>query len=171
MSKEKECKCCKRIWYEDMLDKKLELCPTCYEYCKPLIDGLKIKYKNIADLEAKLAESEKSKESYRLQNEHHHLQLLQFYSRLGVEAFGADIHEKALETLMIMKEHLAESEEKCKKAYQEGLLQKQFDKDMEIEQLKQQLAEKEKELKQIKQNDKTNLVRSKAVGESEGVCK
>lgn len=125
----------------------------------------------LADLEAKFAESEKSKESYRLQNEHHHLQLLQFYSRLGVEAFGADIHEKALETLMIMKEHLAESEEKCKKAYQEGLLQKQFDKDMEIEQLKQQLAEKEKELKQIKQNDKTNLVRSKAVGESEGVCK
>ena len=125
----------------------------------------------LADLEAKFAESEKSKESYRLQNEHHHLQLLQFYSRLGVEAFGADIHEKALETLMIMKEHLAESEEKCKKAYQEGLLQKQFDKDIEIEQLKQQLAEKEKELKQIKQNDKTNLVRSKAVGESEGVCK
>ena len=125
----------------------------------------------LADLEAKFAESEKSKESYRLQNEHHHLQLLQFYSRLGVEAFGADIHEKALETLMIMKEHLAESEEKCKKAYQEGLLQKQFDKDMEIEQLKQQLAEKEEELKQIKQNDKTNLVRSKAVGESEGVCK
>lgn len=41
---------------------------------------------------------------------------------------------------------LAESEEKCKKAYQEGLLQKQFDKDMEIEQLKQQLAEKDKEI-------------------------
>ena len=57
-----------------------------------------------------LAESEKSKESYRLQNEHHHLQLLQFYSRLGVEAFGADIHEKALETLMIMKDQLAEKE-------------------------------------------------------------
>ena len=64
----------------------------------------------VADLEAKLAESEKSKESYRLQNEQHHLQLLQFYSRLGVEAFGADIHEKALETLMIMKEQLAEKE-------------------------------------------------------------
>ena len=62
----------------------------------------------VADLETKLAESEKSKESYRLQNEQHHLQLLQFYSRLGVEAFGADIHEKALETLMIMKEQLAE---------------------------------------------------------------
>ena len=136
-----------------------------------IIELLEEKDQQISDLEAKLAECEKSKESYRLQNEHHHLQLLQFYSRLGVEAFGADIHEKALETLMIMKEHLAESEEKCKKAYQEGLLQKQFDKDMEIEQLKQQLAEKEKELKQIKQNDKTNLVRSKAVGESEGVCK
>lgn len=64
----------------------------------------------ISDLEAKLEESEKSKESYRLQNEQHHLQLLQFYSRLGVEAFGADIHEKALETLMIMKEQLAEKE-------------------------------------------------------------
>lgn len=34
---------------------------------------------------------------------------------------------------------LVACEEKCKKAYQEGLLQKQFDKDMEIEQLKQQL--------------------------------
>ena len=64
----------------------------------------------VANLEAKLAESEKSKESYRLQNEQHHLQLLQFYSRLGVEAFGADIHEKALETLMIMKEQLAITE-------------------------------------------------------------
>ena len=64
----------------------------------------------VSDLEAKLAESEKLKESYRLQNEHHHLQLLQFYSRLGVEAFGADIHEKALETLMIMKEELAEKD-------------------------------------------------------------
>ena len=63
-----------------------------------------------------LAESEKSKESYRLQNEQHHLQLLQFYSRLGVEAFGADIHEKALETLMIMKEQLAEKEKEKEKS-------------------------------------------------------
>ena len=68
------------------------------------------KDKTIADLKAKLVESEKSKESYRLQNEQHHLQLLQFYSRLGVEAFGADIHEKALETLMIMKDQLTEKE-------------------------------------------------------------
>ena len=73
----------------------------------------------VADLEAKLAESEKSKESYRLQNEQHHLQLLQFYSRLGVEAFGADIHEKALETLMIMKEQLAEKDKEIE--YQESM--------------------------------------------------
>ena len=66
------------------------------------------KEKRIVELKQQLAESEKSKESYRLQNEQHHLQLSQFYSRLGVEAFGADIHEKALETLMIMKEQLAE---------------------------------------------------------------
>ena len=76
-------------------------------------------HKLYKDIEAKLAESEKSKESYRLQNEHHHLQLLQFYSRLGVEAFGADIHEKALETLMIMKEQLAEKEKEIE--YQESM--------------------------------------------------
>ena len=75
-----------------------------------IVDLLDEKDQQITDLEAKLAESEKSKEYYRLQNEQHHLQLLQFYSRLGVEAFGADIHEKALETLMIMKEQLAEKE-------------------------------------------------------------
>ena len=63
-------------------------------------------------LKHQLEKSEKSKESYRLQNEQHHLQLMQFYSRLGVEAFGADIHEKALETLMIMKEQLAEKKKK-----------------------------------------------------------
>ena len=40
---------------------------------------------------------------------------MQFYSRLGVEAFGADIHEKALETLIIMKEQLAEKEKEIEK--------------------------------------------------------
>ena len=108
-------------------------------------EELRTELRQFADLEAKLAESEKSKESYRLQNEHHHLQLLQFYSRLGVEAFGADIHEKALETLMIMKEQLAEKEKEieniklcrcgnCTNEYEfmlEGLvedLEKQIDK-------------------------------------------
>ena len=59
MSKEKGCKCCKQIWYVDMLDKKLKLCPNCYEYCKPLFDDLKIKDKQIAKLEAKLKEKDK----------------------------------------------------------------------------------------------------------------
>ena len=85
------------------------------ESCRDLtneevFEELRTELRQFADLEAKLAECEKSKESYRLQIEQHHLQLLQFYSRLGVEAFGADIHEKALETLMIMKEQLAEKE-------------------------------------------------------------
>ena len=85
------------------------------ESCRDLtneevFEELRTELRQFAELETKLAESEKSKESYRLQNEQHHLQLLQFYSRLGVEAFGADIHEKALETLMIMKEQLAEKE-------------------------------------------------------------
>lgn len=30
--KEKSCKCCKQIWYVDMLHKKLKLCPNCYDY-------------------------------------------------------------------------------------------------------------------------------------------
>lgn len=75
------------------------------------------KEKRIVELKQQLEKSEKSKESYRLQNEHHHLQLLQFYSRLGVEAFGADIHEKALETLMIMKEQLAEKEKEIQRTH------------------------------------------------------
>lgn len=77
------------------------------------------KEKRIVELKQQLAESEEKKESYRLQNEQHHLQLLQFYSRLGVEAFGADIHEKALETLMIMKEQLAEKDKEIE--YQESM--------------------------------------------------
>ena len=105
----------------------------------------------IYDLEAKLAESEKSKESYRLQNEQHHLQLLQFYSRLGVEAFGADIHEKALETLMIMKEEIEEKNgvrralSACNRQNDEfaDMIKKLVS---EKEELKQQLAEKEKEI-------------------------
>lgn len=53
---------------------------------------------------------------------------------------------EVLEYVADLEAKLSECEEKCKKAYQEGLLQKQFDKDMEIEQLKQQLAEKDKEI-------------------------
>ena len=106
----------------------------------------------VADLETKLAESEKSKESYRLQNEQHHLQLLQLYSRLGVEAFGADIHEKALETLMIMKEQLAEKDlaiENWQTMYKSVVQTCHNDKE-EIERLNEQLETQE--------NTITNLV-------------
>lgn len=113
----------------------------------------------VSDLEAKLAESEKSKESYRLQNEHHHLQLLQFYSRLGVEAFGADIHEKALETLMLMKEELEEKNgveralSACNRQNDEfaEMIKKLVS---EKEELKQQLAEKDKEIEYYKKQAK-----------------
>ena len=50
-----------------------------------------------------------------------------------------------------LKAKLAESETARKKAYQEGFLQKQFDKDMEIMQLKQQLSEKEEQLNDLEQ--------------------
>ena len=104
------------------------------------------------ELKQQLAESEKSKESYRLQNEQHHLQLLQFYSRLGVEAFGADIHEKALETLMIMKEQLAEKDlaiENWQTMY-ESIVQTCHNDKEEIERLNKQLETQE--------NTITNLV-------------
>ena len=100
------CDVCGREVFSCTFVNGMKFCAKCYQETFGETD----KDRKIADLETKLAECEKSKESYRLQNEQHHLQLLQFYSRLGVEAFGADIHEKALETLMIMKEQLAEKD-------------------------------------------------------------
>ena len=100
------CDVCGREVFSCTFVNGMKFCAKCYQETFGETD----KDRKIADLEAKLAESEEKKESYRLQNEQHHLQLLQFYSRLGVEAFGADIHEKALETLMIMKDRLAEKE-------------------------------------------------------------
>lgn len=66
---------------------------------------------------------------------------MKFCAKCYQEIFGETDKDRKISDL---EAKLAESEEKCKKAYQEGLLQKQFDKDMEIEQLKQQLAESEK---------------------------
>ena len=112
----------------------------------------------IANLEAKLAESEEKKESYRLQNEHHHLQLLQFYSRLGVEAFGADIHEKALETLMIMKEQLAEKDlaiENWQTMYKSVVQTCHNDKE-EIERLNNQLATQEKTITNLVEDNRAS---------------
>ena len=62
MSKEKSCKCCKQIWYLDMLDKKWRLCPNCYRYCKLLIDDLKIKDKQ-SQKQLAISELEKLKEN------------------------------------------------------------------------------------------------------------
>lgn len=62
MSKEKSCNCCKQIWYVDLFDKKWVLCPNCYEYCKPLIDNLKIKDKQIAGLQHRLEVADKALE-------------------------------------------------------------------------------------------------------------
>ena len=125
-----------------------------------IVDLLDEKDQQITDLETKLAESEEKKESYRLQNEQHHLQLLQFYSRLGVEAFGADIHEKALETLMIMKEEI-EEKSGVERALSDCNRQNDEFADMikklvsEKEELKQQLAEKDSKI--IELETKLNL--------------
>lgn len=100
------------------------------------------KDKKIADLEAKLADSEKLKELYRLQDNDHHSKLWQFYSRLGVEAFGADIHEKALEELEKLKQQLAEKE-------QEIEVLKQRLKDT-IKIYSEDFVEKDKELKELR---------------------
>ena len=121
------------VWeYADEF-KNLDTNETFYGY--QVCELLEHKDQQISDLETKLVESEEKKESYRLQNEQHHLQLLQFYSRLGVEAFGADIHEKALETLMIMKDQLVE-------------------KDKQIAELKKQLEEKDKTIQGLIEEQK-----------------
>ena len=147
----------------------MKFCAKCYQE----IFGETDKDRKIADLEAKLAESEKSKESYRLQNEHHHLQLMQFYSRLGVEAFGADIHEKALETLMIMKEEL-EEKNGVRRALSACNHQNDEFADMikklvnEKEELKQQLAESENKCRECKHlNKKIELnIKNKLMAEN-----
>ena len=139
------CDVCGREVFSCTFVNGMKFCAKCYQETFGETD----KDRKIADLETKLVESEEKKESYRLQNEQHHLQLLQFYSRLGVEAFGADIHEKALETLMIMKDQLAESENQCREC-------KHLNKKIELNiknklmaencELQKQLAEKEKEI-------------------------
>ncbi len=116
------------------------------------------KEKRIVELKQQLEKSEKSKESYRLQNEHHHLQLLQFYSRLGVEAFGADIHEKALETLMIMKEQLAEKDlaiENWQTMYKSVVQTCHNDKE-EIERLNNQLETQENTITNIIEDNRAS---------------
>ena len=47
MSKEIQCKCCKEYWWKMNIYSKSGLCPNCYDY--------------VADIEAKLAESEDCK--------------------------------------------------------------------------------------------------------------
>ena len=132
------CDVCGREVFSCTFVNGMKFCAKCYQETFGETD----KDRKIADLEAKLAESEKSKESYRLQNEQHHLQLLQFYSRLGVEAFGADIHEKALETLMLMKEEIEE-----KKGLERALSACNRQNDEFAEMIKKLVNEKE-ELKQ-----------------------
>ena len=133
------------------------------ESCRDLtneevFEELRTELRQLADLETKLAESEKLKESYRLQNEHHHLQLLQFYSRLGVEVFGADIHEKALETLMIMKEQLAEKDKAIEnwQTMYESVVQTCHNDKEEIERLNKQLATQEKTITNLVEDNRAS---------------
>lgn len=96
---------------------------------------------------------------------------MKFCAKCYQETFGTNTKEITYVYVGNLKEHikvieekdkqitdleakLAESEKKYKKAYQEGLLQKQFDKDMEIAQLKQQLAEKDKKIEYYKKQAK-----------------
>lgn len=62
---------------------------------------------------------------------------MKFCAKCYQETFGETDKDRKIADL---EAKLAESEEKCKKAYQEGLLQKQFDKDMEIELYIKELA-------------------------------
>ena len=90
--------------------------------------------KKIADLEAKLAESEKKASKNYQEGYELYLKLKQFYSRLGVEAYADDeIQDVAVKEL-------------------NKLLN-------EKEQLKQQLAEKDKEIEEMKEGQKDICLR------------
>lgn len=110
--------------YEPKMRANLELIMDIMRYdC----DYVVYKDKQIADLEAKLAESEKKESKKNDESWDLYLSLKQFYSRLGVEAYADDeIQDVAVKEL-------------------NRLLN-------ENEQLKQQLAEKDEEIdNQIKQ--------------------
>ena len=70
--------------------------------------------------------------------------------RLAMENFLRDFVKKQQKRIAELEAKFAESEKERRKAYQDGFFQKQFEKDVEICQLKQQLAEKDKETKQLK---------------------
>ena len=55
MSKEKQCKCCKEYWWEMNIHSPSGLCPNCYDY--------------VADLEAKLAQAQKTIEIQKMSND------------------------------------------------------------------------------------------------------
>lgn len=48
MSKEKNCKCCKMLWWDSCLKK--DLCPNCYDFNKEQLTELKAKDEEIAML-------------------------------------------------------------------------------------------------------------------------
>lgn len=80
-----------------------------------------------AELKQQLAEKDKAIENWRY-----------MYEGVVQSCHNGIEEDKRLEKL------LTESDERYKKAYQEGLLQKQFDKDAEIVELKRELAEHSK---------------------------
>ena len=113
-------------------------CPVVYVNCL-----LGEKDKTISDLESKLAKKDTEiTRRLRLQDD----EFLE--ERKEMEQQIADLEAK-----------LAESEEAQKKAYQEGFLQKLFDKDMEISQLKRRLVEKVKIISKLKEaNDSFSFI-------------
>ena len=110
----------------------------------------------IADLEAKLKESERKANKTNEENYQLYLKLKQFYSRLGVEAYLyeeiQDVAIKELNKLLTntKKQYLKEiSELKQQLAETDKLMQEYLSKCLNLE---QQLAEKEKEIEEVKKS-------------------
>ena len=89
MSKEIQCKCCKEYWWEMNIHSKSGLCPNCYDY--------------VADIESKLAESEKQRQHLKdwLDNE--------ILTSVDNETYYATINEYE-EEVKKLKQQLAEKE-------------------------------------------------------------
>lgn len=120
------------------------------------------KHQHAADIEAKLAQAQKTIEIQRMSNDALIDENLDYRYDITDTAYerakemAKSWEEDCQQEIAQLKQQLAESKEELKNAYREGLAQKQFDKDAEIMLLKQQLAEKEKEIEQLKKFDNLN---------------
>lgn len=128
--------------------KHFGICNKCYDEMFKSSDTIIRSFTNkIADLEAKLAESEEQLKEELVEKKGLE-RALSACNRQNDEF--AEMIKKLVREKQELKEQLAnQNQDQARKAYQEGLLQKQFDKDMEIQELKYKIEQLKQSQKQL----------------------